>query len=1020
MREFVFWGEGPGGLLDGSELPGLIARLRVQSNGHSGNGANGPGQGAPHSPGTPETAFGPTAHVRRLVAQLPTVADKPLPSPELLQDMPAGDVHLEGWHLEGYAVPLERVLPALAALPDEGLGTDLRVGADLRFWRKAAQFVLELTVKQHVVPGIEREDTRIRSRWFPVLVPEQERINILARSMPPACRAIVGRPEEATPPRDLVVDFVSEATNRYIRLLVAGVPYPPGNTVWDRWVATLASQDPTLRGAVREIGELAESLTEWQAPIHAAMPPFRTAFELTSPEREEGAWVLRFGFQAPDDPDLFVPAAEIWKAASARATFYDRRIDHPQEKFLADLGKAARVFPPLMLGLRSARPEGAELNAQDAWEFLRNATPALEDSGFGVIVPSWWARGAARIGVRLTVRPIGQPVRTGTGTLLPSEAAAGLDTQVAYDWQLALGNQPLTRQEYHHLSHSPAPLVMVRGEWVELTRPQLDGTVRYWERRPGGKRIPLAEAMRLALTGGAVEQGLPVTSVVGQGWLADLLGGQGQPRIPELPTPQGFVGELRPYQVRGFSWLAFLTGQGLGACLADDMGLGKTIQFIALLLHNKRLRARRRPVLLICPTSVVGNWRREVQKFAPEALLYVHHGPDRLEGEAFMNMADNVDMVITTYSLAARDVEELSGYFWDGIVLDEAQNIRNSQTQQSKAVKNFKARYRVALTGTPVENRLGDLWSIFDFLNPEYLGTLAEFRQRYALPIERWRDSVASLRLRKLVGPFVLRRLKTDPFVIRDLPEKLEMKVYCTLTREQARLYKQVLNQMLDEIEASQGIARHGAVIKTLTKLKQVCNHPAHYLSEPGPLAGRSGKLARITEMLEEAISEGDRALVFTQFVEMGNKLKDFLREQLETEVIFLHGGVPASQRDKMVLRFQEEADGPKVFILSLKAGGFGLNLTRANHVFHFDRWWNPAVENQATDRAFRIGQTRNVQVHKFVCVGTLEERIDHMIESKKAIAANVVSAGEGWLSDLSTNELRDILALREDAVEDD
>ncbi|MBM3274649.1 MAG: hypothetical protein FJZ00_05830, partial [Candidatus Sericytochromatia bacterium] len=582
----------------------------------------------------PEMVFGPTAHVRRLVAQLPTVGNRPLPSPEMLADTAPDEVRLEAWHLEGYATPVERVLPALAALSDDGLGADVRIGGDLRFWRKVAQFVLELTVKQHVVPGVEREDTRIRARWSPVLVPETERLNALARNMPPACRAITAKAEDAADPRALIVDFVQESIDRYIRSLLQGVQPPPGNTVWDRWTAALSSHDPTLRGAVREIQELEESVIEWQAPIHAAMPPFRTAFELSSPESEEGEWTLRFGFQAPDDPDLFVPAAEVWKAAAARATFYDRRIDHPQEKLLADLGRAARVFPPLMLGLRAARPEETELGAQEAWEFLRQATPALEDSGFGVIVPPWWSRGAGRIGVRLTVRPIGAPARTGTGTLLPSETAAGLDTQVAYDWQLALGNQPLTRQEYHHLSHAPAPLVMVRGEWVELTRQQLDGTVKYWERRPGGKRIPLADAMRLALTGGGVEQGLPVTSVVGQGWLADMLGGQGQPRIPELPTPQGFVGELRPYQVRGFSWLAFLAGQGLGACLADDMGLGKTIQFIALMLHNKRLRARRRPVLLICPTSVVGNWRREVQKFAPEALIYAHHGPDRLEGEA--------------------------------------------------------------------------------------------------------------------------------------------------------------------------------------------------------------------------------------------------------------------------------------------------------------------------------------------------------------------------------------------------
>ena len=959
------------------------------------------------------------SHPRRLVAQLPTAGDRPLASPELLQDQPAEPIRLEGWHIEGLGVGPERILGPLAALPTEVEDGEIRLGSDLLFWRRVAQLALELVVKQHVVPGVCRSETRIRARWTPVLVPENERIGILARNMPPACRAIAARPEDAPAPRDLVVDFLEEAVDRAVRGWLGGVPHPTGNTVWDRWIAALTAPDAGLRGAVREIVELEDAVVEWQAPIHAAMPAFRTAFALETPEEEDGAWRLRFGLQAPDDPDLFVPATDVWKAASARATFFDRRIDNPQERLLADLGRAARIFPPLAVGLRSARPESVDLDAGDAHAFLRESLPTLEDSGFGCIVPEWWARGASRIGVRLSVRPIGAPVRTGTGTLVPNEAGMGLDTQVAYDWQLALGTQPLTRQEYHHLSHAPAPLVKVRDEWVELTRDALDSTVKFWERRPGGKRIPLTEAMRLALTGGGVDVGLPVSSVVGQGWLADMLGGTGS-RIPELPTPRGFVGELRPYQVRGFSWLAFLTGQGLGACLADDMGLGKTIQMIALLIHNKRLRARRRPVLLLCPTSVVGNWRREVFKFGPDLTVYVHHGPDRSTGEDFMARVDQVDLVVTTYALASRDQQDLALYHWEGVVLDEAQNIRNPQTLQAKAVRTFKGRYRVAMTGTPVENRLAELWSILDFLNPEYLGELNEFRQRYALPIERYRDPVASLRLRKLVGPFILRRLKSDPFVIQDLPEKLEMKVYSTLTREQAKLYRKVLSDMMTEIEQASGIARHGAVIKTLTKLKQVCNHPAHFLGEKGPIIGRSGKLNRLVEMLEEAISEGDRALVFTQFVEMGNLLKEHLREALGTEVIFLHGGVPQPQRDKMVMRFQEEKDGPKIFLLSLRAGGLGLNLTRANHVFHFDRWWNPAVENQATDRAFRIGQTRNVQVHKFVCIGTLEERIDHMIESKKNLAASIVSAGENWLSDLSTSELRDILALREDAVEDD
>jgi SNF2 family DNA or RNA helicase len=355
---------------------------------------------------------------------------------------------------------------------------------------------------------------------------------------------------------------------------------------------------------------------------------------------------------------------------------------------------------------------------------------------------------------------------------------------------------------------------------------------------------------------------------------------------------------------------------------------------------------------------------------------------------------------------------------WAGVVLDEAQNIKNPSTKQSQAVRTLKADYRIALTGTPVENHVGDLWSIMDFLNPGFLGTRQEFKRSYFVPIQAFRDREASLRLHRIAGPFILRRLKTDRSVISDLPEKNEMKVFCTLTAEQGRLYTQVVEEAEKRIRDAEGIERRGVILATLTRLKQVCNHPAHYLGDDSEIAGRSGKLTRLREMLEEVIDAGDHSLVFTQFVEMGSMLQRHLQEELGREVLFLHGGVPKRRRDAMIEAFQsEDADAPPIFVLSLKAGGTGLNLTAANHVFHFDRWWNPAVENQATDRAFRIGQTRNVQVHKYVCAGTLEERIDEMIERKRSVAEDIVGGGETWITELSNEELHDMFALRKDAV---
>jgi SNF2 family DNA or RNA helicase len=435
------------------------------------------------------------------------------------------------------------------------------------------------------------------------------------------------------------------------------------------------------------------------------------------------------------------------------------------------------------------------------------------------------------------------------------------------------------------------------------------------------------------------------------------------------------------------------------------------------LLYERQVAANGvEPALVICPTSVVGNWKREIQRFAPKLRVLVHHGGDRARGEAFVAAAQEHDVVISSYGLARHDVDDLVQVLWGDVILDEAQNIKNPQAKQTLAIRRLPAANRVAMTGTPVENRLSELWSIMQFLNPGFLGSQAGFRRSFALPIERYQDRSATERLKGLVGPFILRRLKTDSTIIQDLPDKLEMKVYCNLSTEQATLYESVVQESLERItSAEEGIERRGVVLGSLTRLKQVCNHPAQFLGDGSALPGRSGKFDRLGEMLEEALSVGDRALVFTQFAELGHMLRGYLQSLFGLEVLFLHGGTPQKQRDQMVARFQQGGGGPPVFILSLKAGGTGLNLTAANHVFHFDRWWNPAVEDQATDRAFRIGQTRDVQVHKFLCAGTLEERIDLMIEGKKALAESVVGAGEGWLTELSTDELRDIMSLRKD-----
>jgi SNF2 family DNA or RNA helicase len=484
-----------------------------------------------------------------------------------------------------------------------------------------------------------------------------------------------------------------------------------------------------------------------------------------------------------------------------------------------------------------------------------------------------------------------------------------------------------------------------------------------------------------------------------------------------MSTPASFRGELRPYQERGLAWLSFLGGLGLGAVLADDMGLGKSPQTLALLQAERDAGTTAGPTLLVCPMSLVGNWQREAAKFTPGLSVHVHHGADRLSGPDLAATVAAADLVITSYGVAARDRAPLGAVPWSRVVCDEAQNIKNARTRQAEAVRSIPARSRIALTGTPVENRLTELWSIMEFTSPGLLGPAERFRQRFAIPIERNGDIDATERLRRLTGPFILRRVKTDKSVIADLPDKLEMKVWCNLTPEQASLYQATVDDMMARIEAAEpGIERRGLVLATMAKLKQVCNHPAHLLGDGSRLDGRSGKLARLEEICDEITEAGDRTLCFTQYAEFGRMLQPYLASRLGCPVHFLHGGTPKKRRDEMVAQFQE-GTGPSVFLLSLKAGGTGLNLTAASHVIHVDRWWNPAVEDQATDRAFRIGQRKDVQVRKFVCVGTVEERIDQMIEDKKALAQAIVGTGESWLTELSVAELREVIELSPEAV---
>ncbi len=708
-----------------------------------------------------------------------------------------------------------------------------------------------------------------------------------------------------------------------------------------------------------------------------------------------------------------LPAADVWAGTGGWAP---GGIDRPDEELLLGLGSAARLFGELEDALRDPAPAGVTLDTAGAFRFLKETGPLLAGAGFGVLLPDWARK--ARLGLKLTSRSPGTSPSASASA--PGGSGFGLNDLVEFRYDLAVGDTTLDAEELAELAQLKIPLVRVRGQWVELDEGNLRAALKFMERgREGVMRA--GDVLVAGLRG--PEEDLEVTAVAADGWLGDLLSGAGDRSLTPVTAPSSFRGELRPYQERGLAWLSFLSDLGLGGILADDMGLGKSVQTLALLDHERVAQGvpgappRTGPTLLVCPMSLVGNWQREAERFTPDLAVHVHHGSDRLSGEDLRAALAGADLVITTYALAARDREALAALPWHRVVCDEAQNIKNSGTRQARAVRGLPARSRLALTGTPVENHLGELWSIMEFTSPGLLGPAEKFRESFAVPVQRHGDEEAAARLKRLTGPFILRRVKTDRSIISDLPDKIEMKIWCTLTPEQASLYQATVTDMLARIDAAEAdIERRGLVLATMAKLKQVCNHPAHLLGDGSRLPGRSGKLARLEEICEEIVEAGDKALCFTQYAEFGRVLQPYLAARLGCPVLYLHGGLAKNARDALVAEFQNAAE-PAVFLLSLKAGGTGLNLTAASHVIHFDRWWNPAVEDQATDRAFRIGQRKDVQVRKFVCVGTLEERIDAMIEEKKALAERIVGTGEGWLTELSTADLGQVLALSPEAV---
>ncbi|AGY60043.1 DEAD/DEAH box helicase [Gloeobacter kilaueensis] len=980
--------------------------------------------------------LGPPAQVRRQIVRcsflLPAASGRSLPSPELARflelELPT-DWQWQPQPIDCYRLPaggLVRFLHDLHFLIQQNRG-EIQLGGDLLFWHHCSQFLKAVIYKDHYIPALryrklppekgkkKAPPAQIYPGWQCVGEQYEAGLRQYAEAMPLVCTlGSVGLQPPSSPlvAEDLLRHFCEVVLN-------AVVTHTPLTAAFDQQLSGSLVAD-CLSGAQ----------SYWSADRPGALDDYRqwqswqqklthlwssTAFvlclQLEAPEEEDEhqtLWQLSFLVASRRDPSWRLSLFDYWSAPEAERQQWQQHwlgSDFEANLLLA-LGYAARMCPLLWAGLRTSHPVGLDLEVEEAFAFLQDSAWVLEEAGFRVLVPAWWTpegRRRARIRLKATAR---QAASAGQGLL-------NLQTLIDYQYELSIGDQSLSESEWQKLIAAKLPLVQLRGQWLVLEAERMQQMLEFWRRhREERPALSLLEWMKLS----ASESDLEFECDAALRSMLDRLSDQS--RLIALADPPGLVGRLRPYQQRGLSWLTYLEQLGLGGCLADDMGLGKSLQVIARLLHEKAESPAAAPTLLIAPTSVLGNWRKEIEKFAPQLKVHVHHGSGRPQtSEAFQAACRTHDVVLSSYTLVRKDERLFGALEWQRLVIDEAQNIKNPKAGQTRAIQKLPARSRLALTGTPIENRLLDLWSIFQFLNPGYLGNESQFRKRFELPIQKENDREQAARLKRLIEPLVLRRVKSDPNIIRDLPDKIEQKLYCQLTREQASLYAAVLKDVEAQIEQVEGIARKGLILATLTRLKQICNHPMQFLQDNSPFSPeRSHKLSRLGEMIEEVIAEGESLLVFSQFREIGAALERHLRQR-HYNTYFLHGGVSREKRERQISEFQDPDTGPSVFILSLKAGGVGITLTRANHVFHFDRWWNPAVEDQATDRAFRIGQIKNVFVHKFVVMGTLEERIDQMIEHKKQVASAIVGADESWLSELDNERFKELIALSESAL---
>ena len=885
-------------------------------------------------------------------------------------------------------IPLTEALPALLAIdPGERAGRPVR--HSVRLWAAAAAAGVGLVARGRLLPTVGPDGMDVW-RAGPLDPADLSWLRELAAVFPPTAHPLAvpgSRPMRLRSPEALIRDLWDAIAD-----MIARSPAATRTTASPAFAAVEPTRVSDLTEWLADTSDGLSAGARLGLRIEAALPEEAEGIEgadgSEGPQGVEGSaptFRLVLQLRSNADPSLIVDAAALW---SQPETVLSRFGPQAETDLLLALRRGAPVWPPLAEVLRQASPSVIDLDDDSLASLLG---PAAEELA-GIGIEMLWPSSMLDDGLKLRAVPTPAPEKL-------TEAGFGLAALLDFRWQLTLDGALLDADEIAALAEAKRPLIRLRGRWVILDPALLDRL-----RRPPRTRMRTSEALGAVLAGSAEIDGETVT-VVAEGPLADMarqVAGIASAPLP-LDPPPGLAATLRPYQQRGLAWLAGMCDTGLGGCLADDMGLGKTIQVIALHLHRREAKAG--PTLVVCPASLLGTWEREIRRFAPDVPVRRYHGG----GRHLQDLAID-EIVLVTYGVVLRDSARLAEASWGLLVADEAQHAKNPLSRTARELRAVPSRARIALTGTPVENRLSDLWAILDWTTPGLLGHLEAFTRRVAVPVERYRDAEATARFAALVRPFLLRRRKSDPGIAPELPRKTETDLFVPLTAEQVTLYEAMVRETMEAIETRQGIERAGLVFRLLTALKQICNHPAQYLKQPGPLEGRSGKLTAFDELTDVILASGESMLVFTQYTQMGTLLQRHLHARgIASE--FLHGGVPVPRREEMVTRFQ--AGEIPVFLLSLKAGGTGLTLTRATHVLHYDRWWNPAVEDQATDRAYRIGQDHPVQVHRLIAEGTLEDRIATLLETKRELADAVIGSGEGWIAELSDAELAELVSLR-------